>query len=160
MLMAVAGKAITQTSDDALIQFARWKISQLQEVGRASPKDCYAVLSGESDIGLAARIMAYASEKTKQESQRVTAFVIQQANKSRQFDTDKVRFGRLIARIEARLKASGLSINFLTPDTRGLTARERCNAGIQFYTEALNLQEPDRSFMLRNLLTDQGPQPR
>ncbi len=154
MLMAVAQKALTQTTDEAVIQLARSKLTSLEEVANGSAEDCAAVISGKVNPDSLSRIVAHSSEQSRRANSDAIVRVIESAaGRPQQPSIDTARYARLIAQIEVKLKALGLSTEYMLSDAAGHTAKERCAAGIQIFREALNLKDPDRAFVLRMLLT-------
>ncbi len=153
MLMAVVQKALTQTTDEAVILFARSKLTSLEEIANRSADDCSGVISGKANPDLLSRIVGYSSEQSrKANSEAIIRVMESAAGRARQASTNEARFARLIAQVEVRLKSLGLSTLYVFSDAPGHTAKERCAAGIQIYREALNLKEPDRAFVLRMFL--------
>jgi len=153
MLVAVVQKALTQTTDEAIVQFARSKLTSLEEVANGSFDDCAAVISGKVNPDSLSRIVAYSTEQSrKANSEAMVRLIEGAASKPRQPSSDEARYGRLIAQVEVKLKTRGLSTEHVFSDAPDITPKERCAAGIQIFREALNLKEPDRAFLLRMLL--------
>ncbi|MGH9427030.1 MAG: hypothetical protein ACRD2L_12100, partial [Terriglobia bacterium] len=154
ILLSVVQKAMTQTSDDAVVQWARAKLAYLEEVATANADDCYLVISGKADAAFHSRLLGYMSPQSMNANKEASIRVIEgAAGRPRQPLNDEARYARLIAQLETKLKAVGLTTNSVFYDTPGYTSKERCAAGIQIFREALNLKEPDRAFVLRMLLT-------
>jgi len=153
MLMAVVQKALTQTTDEAIVQFARSKLTSLEEVANGSVDDCAAVISGKVNPDSLSRIVAYSTQQSrKANSEAMVRLIEGAAGKPRQPSSDEARYGRLIAQVEAKLKTRGLSTEHVFSDASDITPKERCAAGLQIFREALNLSDPDRAFMLRMLM--------
>jgi len=153
MLMAVVQKALTQTTDEAVVQLARSKLTSLEEIANESADDCSAVVSGKVNPDSLSRIVAYSSEQSRKANSEAMVRVIETAvGRPRQSSNGEARYARLIAQVEAKMRALGLTTEYVFSDAPGHTPKERCAAGIQIFREALNLKEPDRAFLLRMLL--------
>lgn len=157
MLMTVMQKALAQTTDEAVVEFARSRLFALEEVARTNVDDCYATISGKVDAASVSRIVALSEQTGKantEANREAMVHVIEGAiGRPRQPSNDDIRYDQLIKQVEAKLKAVGLSVDYVFLDAPGPTTKQRCAAGIQLFREALNMKEPDRSFLLRVLLT-------
>lgn len=154
MMFETFQKALTQTTDEAIVQFARIKVANLEKVANVSENDCFAIFSEQVNPGKYANLLTYIPEQDQKESRIAVASVIENAiGRPQQSLNDSARLDRLMAPIEVKMHASGLSIKYLISDTPELTPKKRCDSGIHLFREALNLNDPDRAYLLRMLLT-------
>ena len=154
MLIEPLQKALTQTTDEAIVQFARRKVVALGKVANVSKDDCSAIFSGKVNSDIQARLTTYISEQDQKEINIAVASVIENAaGRPQQLLNDLARLDRLMAPIEVKMHASGLSIKYLISEPQGLTSKKRCDSGIHLFREALSLNDPDRAYLLRMLLT-------
>lgn len=120
ILMTVGQKALAQTTDEALVEFARSRLTLLEEVAKASANDCDILFSGKADVAHFSRINAYQSEESRLAARKALIRVIEDAiGKPRQSFNDEARLSHLTAQLEIKLKASGLSLSYVFPDIFG-----------------------------------------
>lgn len=154
MMTETLQKALTQTTDEAIVQLARRKVATLEKVANVSENDCSAIFSKQVNPDIEARLVTYIPEQDQKEISIATVSVIENAaGRPQQSLNDSARLDRLMAPIELKMHASGLSIKYLISDTPELTPKKRCDSGIHLFHEALNLNDPDRAYLLRMLLT-------
>jgi len=154
MMNETIQKALSQSSDDAIVQLARIKIANLEKVANQNENDCSAIFSNQISPEIQERIVAYIPDQNQKESSNAIVKVIENAvGRPQQPLNDSARLDRLMAPIEVKMHASGLSIKYLISDTPDLTPQKRCESGIHLFREALNLNDPDRAYLLRMLLT-------
>ncbi len=147
-------KALSKTTDDATVQFARIKVANLEKVANLNENDCSAIFSKQITPEIQARIITYIPDQNQKEISIAIVNVIESAaGRPQQSLNDSARLDRLMAPIEVKMHASGLSIKYLISDTPDLTPKKRCESGIHLFREALNLNDPDRAYLLRMLLT-------
>lgn len=176
-ITAVWKKALPTTSDDALLQFAIARVQLFREVAASSADDCVLLMRGQvanADYQTQKRIMAIPSKETKDANRDASVRVINDANTySNVAGThDQGRFNALYGQLDAKLKSSyGTSADYLFGDDSlnkpafvdpfakplvkekpAMTNEIRCNAGLLWFKEVLNLPPKDRSFMLRMVL--------
>ena len=154
-ILPITYKAIRNTSDGALLEYAQAKTRMFRDVAAKSPDDCALLMAGkgvEAGPAVVARILTGVPEETKTAMSKSLARVIEESGA---FDTvldpkTEARFDVLYEQIDTKLKARGTSAYFLADEKK--PAQARCTAGLGIFEEAQNLPAADRTFMLRQLL--------
>lgn len=148
-------KALTETTDEAIVRFARRKLVNLEIVGNVSVEDCSTIISGVENYDSQARIIKYFSDQDQKKNHIAIADVIENAvGKPQQSVSDLARLKQLTSPIESKMQKVGLSISYLFADAQNATPKMRCDSDIFLYREALSLKDPDRAFVLRMMLVE------
>ncbi|MGB7543217.1 MAG: hypothetical protein WBM28_14535, partial [Burkholderiales bacterium] len=149
--------ALKTTSDAAILQFAKARTQQLQEVLNSNASDCVLLMLNQlrgAPPAVQARITASTSKETLQAVQDAFVKILNDADALRSAPPapDEKRFNALIAQLDVRLKSAyGTSVYYFGDDSLKKSAEVRCKAGLFLFNEVVNLPEKDRSFMLRAL---------
>jgi hypothetical protein len=149
--------ALKTTSDAAMLQYAKAKIQQFQEVADSNASDCVSLMLGRLERAppaAQARIMAGTSKDTTKALQDALVKILNDADAHRNAPavSNEKRFNALFGQLDVKLKsANGTSAYYFGDDSLNKPAEVRCKAGLLLFKEALNLPEKDRSFMLRAL---------
>lgn len=155
--LPVVSAALKTTSDAAMLQYAKAKIQQFQEVADSNASDCLSLMSGrleKAPPATQARIMASISKETTKALQDAFVKILNDADAHRNAPpaSDQKRFNALYEQLDVKLKSAyGTSAYYFGDDSLNKRADVRCKAGLFLFKEALNLAEKDRSFMLRAL---------
>ena len=153
-ILPVAFVAMKTTSDAAMLQYAKAKIQQSQEVVEANPSDCVSLMLAPPEglsPAMQAKIIASTSKETLNAIEDAFVKILNDADAHRNAPAaiDEKRFNALIAQLDAKLKSTyGTSAYYFTDDSGKLPSAVRCKAGLLLFKEALNLPEKDRSFIL------------
>lgn len=151
-------KALRSTSDDALLQYGMAQVRMFQEVAASNAHDCLSMMSEQSDPASKNRIIESLSKGTKDAYQAATIKVIIDAGSLKATDPwakfpivqDPTRLEDILKQLDATLTTVyGSSISYFADDSLNKPAEVRCEAGLLFVKEVLNLPPQERSFMLR-----------
>lgn len=155
MTMVPFQKALTQTTDEAIVRFARIKLANLEKVANVSEEDCSTIISGNVNYDTQARILKYFSKQdTKMNNTEIASVIENAVGRPQQPVSDLARLKQITSPIESKMRDVGLSISYLFSDAQNATPKMRCDSDIFLYREAFNLKEPDRTFVLRMMLVE------